>query len=199
MRVRGVTGRRGLAALALLGLLQAVASAAPEVYDIDRAHSSAGFKVRHYFTQVPGRFGDLSGTVHWDEAAPTQSKVELVIQAASISTNNEKRDAHLKSADFFDAEKFPTLTFRSTKIEPTERANFFKVHGELTMKGVTKPIVVDLEVLGFGDTPMGKRGGFSATAKINRLDFGVSWNNGTVLGEEVSVDFPIEVAKKKAM
>jgi len=189
-------------AVALLAL-QSVAFAAPEVYEFDTVHSQAGFKVRHFFSQVPGRFDAFTGTVNWDEADPTKSSVEIVIQATSINTGSAKRDEHLRSADFFDVVKFPTLTFKSTKIAPAEAPNRFKVSGDLTMRGVTKPIVVELEVLGVGETPMGKRAGFIATAKINRQDFGVSWNKtldkgGTVLSDEVTVEFPIEAAKKSS-
>ncbi len=186
-------------------VLTPTASAAPEVFEIDKGHSMAGFKVRHLFTQVTGRFDDLSGSVTWDEAAPTQSSVELTIQAASINTSHDKRDEHLRSADFFDAVKYPTLTFKSTKVEKTDKASLFKVHGDLTMRGVTKPVVIELEVLGFGNSPYGARvAGFSATTKINRQDFGITWNKtldagGTLLSDEVAIDFPIEAVKKKAM
>ena len=189
-----------LVALSSLGLTPA-ASAAPEVFQIDKNHSMAGFKVRHLFTQVTGRFDDLSGTVTWDEAEPTKSSVELTIQAASINTSHEGRDEHLRSADFFDAVKYPTLTFKSTKIEKTDKANMFKVHGDLTMRGVTKPVVIDLEVLGFGDVSGGRVAGFNATTKINRQDFGITWNKtldagGTMLSDEVTIDFPIEAKRK---
>ncbi|HZL86224.1 MAG TPA: YceI family protein [Candidatus Krumholzibacteria bacterium] len=190
-----------LVALSSPGLTPTV-SAAPEVFQIDKNHSMAGFKIRHLFTQVTGRFDDLSGAVTWDEAEPTKSSVELTIQAASINTSHEGRDEHLRSADFFDAVKYPTLTFKSTKIEKTDKANMFKVHGDLTMRGVTKPVVIDLEVLGFGDTSGGRVAGFNATTKINRQDFGITWNKtldsgGTLLSDEVTIDFPIE-AKRKA-
>ena len=197
--------RKLLAALVALTCLalQSVALAAPEVYEFDKAHSSPSFKVRHFFTQVPGRFDDFTGTVTWDEADPTKSSVEITIQAASINTGNTKRDDHLKSADFFDAAKFPTLTFKSTKIEKGASEGHYKVSGDLTIRGVTKPVVVELEALGFGDTGMGKRGGFNGTLKINRQDFGVSWNKkldkgGTVLGDDVAIEFPVEVVKKSA-
>ena len=194
--------RKGMAAgvaMAVLAL-QSVAFAAPEVYEFDKVHSQAGFKVRHFFSQVPGRFDEFTGTVHWDEADPTKSMVEIVIQATSINTGSAKRDEHLRSADFFDVAKFPTLTFKSSQIAPAGTTNRFKVRGDLNMRGVTKSIDVDLEVLGVGDTPIGKRAGFIATAKINRQDFGVSWNKaldkgGTVLSDEVTVEFPIEAAK----
>ncbi len=207
MKARILAGLWLLVAVVALssGGLVPAASAAPEVFEIDKGHSTAGFKVRHLFTQVTGRFDDLSGAVTWDEAAPTKSSVELTIQAASINTSHDKRDEHLRSADFFDAVKYPTVTFKSTKIEKTDKAGMFKVHGDLTMRGVTKPVVIDLEVLGFGDSPFGARvAGFNATTKINRQDFGITWNKtldsgGTLLSDEVAIDFPIEAVKKKAM
>jgi polyisoprenoid-binding protein YceI len=181
--------------------LQTSAHAGAEPYEFDPVHSSAIFKVRHFFTQVVGRFDQVEGTVYWDGEAPTQSSVELKIHVASINTSNEKRDEHLRSADFFDTQNHPALTFQSTKIEKGAKEGHFKVHGDLTMRGVTKPVVVDLEVLGFMDTPMGRRGGFLATTTINRQDFGVSWNRtldtgGVILGDEVQVEFPVEVVKR---
>lgn len=199
-RLRRFLLSSSLAMLSSLAL-QTAALAAPEVYDFDGAHTSATFKVRHFFTQVVGRFDQVEGVVRWDSAEPTRSTVELTIQAASINTSNQKRDEHLRSADFFDAEAHPTMIFKSTKLEPGAEDGHFKVHGDLTMRGVTKSIVVDLEALGFMDTPMGKRGGFLATTTIQRQDFGVSWNRtldngGVILSEDVQVDFPIEVVKR---
>ena len=206
MKARILAGLWLLVAVVALssGALAPTASAAPEVFEIDKNHSTAGFKVRHLFTQVTGRFDDVSGTVTWDEAAATQSSVALTIQAASINTSHEKRDEHLRSADFFDAAKYPTLAFKSTKIEKTDKANMFKVHGDLTMRGVTKPVVIDLEVMGFGSASGGRVAGFNATTKINRQDFGITWNKtldsgGTLLSDEVTIEFPIEAVKKKAM
>jgi len=196
-------GWRGLAiALGTWVSLQAVAYAQSEVYEFDKAHSSPTFTVRHLFTPVSGHFKDFTGTVQWNAADPTKSSVEITIQTASIDTGNEKRDGHLRTADFFDAEKNPTITFKSTKIEPTDVKDHYKVTGDLTMRGVTKPVVVDLEALGFADLgQMGKRGGFHATAKINRQDWGVSWNRkldngGVLVSDEVAVDFPVEAVKK---
>lgn len=207
MHAMDVRRRPILVALALATLtgltLQAPAVDGAEAYDFDAVHSSATFKVRHFFTQVVGRFDQLEGTVYWDHAEPAKSSVELVIQTASINTSNEKRDAHLRSSDFFDAETHPTMTFQSTKIEKGDKDGHFKVHGDLTMRGVKKPVVVNLEALGFMDTPMGKRGGFLATTTLNRQDFGVSWNRtldtgGVLLSDEVQVEFPIEVVKQSS-
>jgi polyisoprenoid-binding protein YceI len=191
-----------LAALPLgLALFAGPASAQLETYQLDAAHSSPTFKIRHFFTQVSGRFSDFAGVLHVDRAKPENSHIEITIQAASITTENEKRDNHLRSADFFDVEKFPLITFKSTKIEPGGAPNRYLVTGDFTMLGVTRPVVVTVDALGFADFPgMGYRGGFAATATINRKDFGMQWNKvldagGTMLGDEVQIDFPIEVVR----
>jgi polyisoprenoid-binding protein YceI len=192
-----------LLALAVMPILAALPVRALDTYDIDPAHSNAGFKARHLFGQVPGRFTDFSGVLQYDPATPQNSTIEITIQAKSISTDNEMRDNHLRSADFFDVATYPTITFKSTQIAPGADQTHFNVTGNLTIRGVTKPVIVAVEVLGFGDTPMGYRGGFSATTTINRQDFGVKWNKildtgGTLLGDQVQIDFPLEVVKRKA-
>jgi polyisoprenoid-binding protein YceI len=178
--------RVGFVALAaVLVSLSSAAWAGAETYEFDTVHTSPTFKVRHFFTKVTGRFDDFSGVVSWDAHDPTRSSVELTIQIASVNTGNDKRDGHLKSPDFFDAENHPTLTF-----------------GDLTIRGVTQSVVVDLDVLGFAEMPgMGTRGGFLASTTIDRQDYGVSWsrkldNGGVVLADEVEIEFPIEVVKK---
>ncbi|MBM3317401.1 MAG: YceI family protein [Candidatus Eisenbacteria bacterium] len=174
----------------------------PEVFQIDVAHSSAGFKVRHLFNQTTGRFTDFTGALQYDPARPENSSIEITIRAASIDTANENRDNHLRGSDFFDVEKHPTIVFRSTKIEPTDQENRYRVTGDFTMLGVTRPIVVTVDALGFADLPgMGYRGGFSATATINRKDFGMQWNKlldagGTLLGDDVQVEFPLQVVRQ---
>lgn len=187
-----------LLALVLSGT--ALPAQAIEVYDIDTSHSSANFKVRHFFTQVSGRFTQFTGTLWYDAEKPEASRIEITIQTASINTDNERRDNHLRSADFFDVEKFPQITFKSTKIEPAGEANRYRVTGDFSMHGVTKPVTVAVELLGFGETPgMGKRGGFAVQGTLDRREFGITWNKtldtgGVMLGDEVQVDFPIEVA-----
>ena len=199
MRSLALAGTIALFALAALCL---PAQAALETFKIDAAHSSAGFKVRHLFTQVVGRFKDVAGTLSYDAAKPEDSKIEITIQAASISTDNDRRDNHLRSADFFNVELYPTITFKSTKITPADRKGSFEVTGDFTMLGVTRPVVVAVDLIGFADVPgMGYRGGFAATATINRLDFGLKWNKvldsgGTVVGDQVQIDFPIEVVRQ---
>jgi polyisoprenoid-binding protein YceI len=174
-----------------------------EVYEIDQAHSSVNFKIKHLFSHVNGSFNDFSGTIDYDPAAPETWKTEAVIQAASIDTNNEKRDTHLRTADFFDVEKYPTLTFKSTKVEKTGE-NTAKVEGLLSIHGVEKPVVLDAQIHGTGKDPWGNaKAGFSATTKINRKDFGITWNQaletgGVLLGEEVEITLEIEADVKQA-
>jgi polyisoprenoid-binding protein YceI len=201
--------KRRLAALlvpvVLGGLVSAGAAiAAPAAWDIDAAHSAISFQVRHFFSMVPGRFGSFQGALMFDEADPTQSSIEFTIDAASVSTDNEKRDGHLKSPDFFNVEKFPTLTFKSTKVEKTAQAGVFNVTGDFTMIGVTKPVTVQAELIGVGpDAWGGTRAGFTVTGTVNRKDFGMVWNKtldsgGTMLSDDVKITVNLEVVKKKA-
>lgn len=202
MHSRGFSTSAGVSVLALAALLALPFVARAEVYELDGAHTSPTFQVRHFFTQVTGRFDAVQGTVNWNHEDPTRSSVTLRIDVTSVNTGNEKRDQHLESADFFDAANHPTLVFESTRIEPSEAADRWIVHGDLTIRGVTRSVAIDLEVVGFGDMgAMGVRGGFVARTKINRQDFGVSWsrkldNGGVVLGDEVSIEVPVEVVKK---
>jgi len=183
--------------------LPAVATAA--TWDLDPAHSSVQFSVRHLMvSNVRGEFGKLSGNVQGDEADPTHAKVEAEIDAASVNTRIEKRDTHLRSADFLDVAKYPKITFVSTKIEPAS-AGHFKVSGDLTLHGVTHPVVLDVE----GPTPEMKdpwgktRAGAQATTKINRKDFGINWNQsldagGVAVGDEVTITIDVEATKRAA-
>jgi len=179
-------------------------SAATEAWSVDAGHSSVGFRVRHFFAPTAGRFTEVSGTLMYDAAKPEASSIELTIPTASISTDNPKRDEHLKSDDFFNAAKFPNITFKSTKIEAGASKGMYKVTGDLTIRDVTKPVTLDVELLGFGpDSWGGQRGGFSATGQINRQDFGVKWNKvldngGTMLDDVVKLEIGIEVAKKQS-
>jgi polyisoprenoid-binding protein YceI len=172
-------------------------------WNIDPSHSTAEFSVRHLMiTNVKGRFGKLQGSVEYDPARPELTKLEATIDASSIDTRDEKRDAHLRSGDFFDVEKFPTLTFKSTEVKKT--ADGFTAIGELTMHGVTKPIELDIE--GPSDQtkdPWGNtRIGASATAKINRKDWGLNWNaaletGGVLVGETVKITLEISLVQAK--
>jgi len=171
------------------------------MWNIDPSHSTAEFSVRHLMiTNVKGRFGKLSGTVEYDPAHPEQTKLEATIDATSIDTRDEKRDAHLRSPDFFDVEKFPTLTFTSTEVKKT--GDGFTALGDLTMHGVTKPVVLEIE--GPSDAtkdPWGNtRIGASATAKLNRKDWGLNWNaaleaGGVLVGETVKITLEISLVK----
>jgi polyisoprenoid-binding protein YceI len=190
-----------LAAMALAAAVSVV-GAEPAPYKIDVTHSEVGFRVRHFFSKTPGRFNDYAGTVMFDDKNLANSSVDVTIQTASIYTNNEKRDGHLKSDDFFAAEKFPTLTFKSTKIEPGE-GNKFKLHGDLTMRGVTKPVVLDAELVGMGNVGQaGTRAGFAASTTVNRKDYGILWNRtldqgGTMLDDMVSIEIQVEAIKQE--
>jgi polyisoprenoid-binding protein YceI len=166
--------------LGAVGLFVAGTVQATE-YGFDKAHSHVGFSVKHMISMVPGDFKDFDGSFSFDEKKPESSKVKVTIQAASINTNMEKRDGHLKSADFFDVEKFPTITFVSKKVTANGDKKF-KVDGSLTMHGVTKPVSLDVEFMGT-DSMMGMDTiGFSATTKIDRRDFELSWGQDKLSG-----------------
>lgn len=167
------------------------------VFVIDQAHSEALFTVRHLITRVRGRFRAFEGTVHFDPAQPTQSSVQFTIQASSIDTNEPTRDTHLRSADFFDVERFPRLTFASetvTVLGPDR----FDVAGTLTIRGIAKPIVLPVVFLGLAKDPWGQqRAGFEASVLLNRKDFGLNWNaaletGGFLVGDEVTVTLSIQ-------
>jgi polyisoprenoid-binding protein YceI len=186
-----------------LFLTAAVALADPQVYKLDGNHTQVGFNVRHFFSKVPGQFNKFDGQISLDEKNWANSSVEATIDAASVDTNNEKRDAHLKSADFFEVEKYPTLTFKSTKVTPAGEGKL-KVDGDLTIRGVTKPVVLDVDVLGAGQVAIGgnsmSRAGFEAKTRVNRKDFGILWNKnldqgGTLLGDDVDIVILVEAMK----
>lgn len=167
-------------------------------WNFDPAHSNAEFSVRHMMvTNVRGTFDKVSGTLDFDPANPAAARVEATIEAASISTGAEDRDNHLRSADFFDVEKFPTITFKSTSVEPTGDESA-RITGELTMRGVTRTITIDAEYLGQGPSPFGDvRAGFEGTVKINREDFGLTWNQalesgGVLVGKEVKITLNVQ-------
>jgi len=187
-----------IAAVALL----AVPAFAADVWLVDKPHSDVSFKVRHFVANQKGKFNDFSGTIIADASKPQNSSVEFVIRTASIDTNDEKRDQHLRSPDFFDVEKFPEITFKSTKIQPTGK-NKFKVTGNLTMHGVTKSIILPVSYLGSMKHPNGsEKGGFEAVVTLNRKDYGVIWNRvldkaGAMLGDEVEVTINLETNKKR--
>jgi polyisoprenoid-binding protein YceI len=171
-------------------------------YTIDPAHSGAHFTVRHMMiTNVRGAFRTLKGTVVYDPENPAASSVEAEIEAASIDTRESQRDAHLRSADFLDVEKFPAITFRSTEVEPSGEGEW-KVTGDLTIHGVTRAVVLNVEgPLPEGKDPWGNlRSGASATAKIKRSDFGLTWNaaletGGFLVGDELKIELELALVR----
>lgn len=187
--------------LLVAAVLAAASALRAEDYTIDPAHSSVGFRIKHLVGKVPGRFTKFEGTVSFEPGKPQTWKTEAKIDASSINTDNEKRDGHLKSPDFFDTAKCPDITFKSTKVTDV-KGESAKLHGDLTMHCVTKPVVLDLEVGGTTKDPWGNaKAGFTATGKIARKDFGIVWNKtldagGVMLGEDVSISLDIEAAAK---
>lgn len=180
-----------------LGILITHLSAHAAAYRIDPDHSTIGFKIRHLVSQTQGTFGQFEGLLDYDPGHPEGSKAEAAIQAASIDTNVPARDKHLRSADFFDVEKFPTITFKSTELTDATQESA-KLHGILNMHGVEKTVVIDLAIHGVGKDPWGNvRAGFTGTVKLNRRDFGLDWNKaletgGFLVGDEVDVTLEIE-------
>lgn len=189
------------AAAAPASRAEAAVSAAPVRWQIDATHSELTFRIRHLVSRVRGQFNTWSGTITADPASLAGGSVSVDIQTASIDTNNERRDTHLRSADFFDAESHPTITFRSTRVEATGRT--LRVHGNLTIRGVTKPVVLQGQMLEVGGAAGRRRIGFEAETQINRMDYGVSWNRaaeggGAVLGDEVTISIAIEAVEQPA-
>jgi polyisoprenoid-binding protein YceI len=177
---------------------------ANQQWAFDVVHSSVNFTVRHMVvSKVRGRFTKFDGTLLMDERDPSGGLVEVAIDAASIDTGVGQRDAHLRSADFFDVERFPTITFKSTRVEPAG-AGALRVSGDLTMHGVTRPVVLDVEYAGSTKDPWGGvRAGFSARASLDRRDFGLTYNQlletGSVLvGETVEIAIEAEMVKQVA-
>jgi polyisoprenoid-binding protein YceI len=188
-----------LALVALGSGLSTAASAAVETYVIDPVHSSVGFSVRHFLTKVPGRFTQFSGTITVDRDNLENSSVTAAIDVGSVSTYSDKRDAHLKTPDFFDAAKFSTITFQSKSWKKTGDG-MFDVTGDLTMHGVTKEVVLKVDLLGFGPGMMGAQlSGWDASVTLNREDFGVNGPAmlGKALGSDVGVTITIEADLKK--
>lgn len=171
-------------------------------FQIDYGHSHIQFSARHMMiSKVKGEFQKFSGAVNLDENSPANTTVEIVIEADSINTRMGDRDAHLKGADFLNAEAYPTLTFKSTRVEVTS-ANSAKLHGDLTIRGMSRPVVLDVEYVGKSKSPWGTENyGFEAHTKFNRKDWGLEWNvaletGGLLVGEEISVDIELELVKQ---
>jgi polyisoprenoid-binding protein YceI len=187
-----------------LTALLAVPAVFANDYTIDTAHSSVSFSVRHMMiTNVKGEFQKLTGKVFYDEKNPAATRIEGQVETATINTREPKRDAHLRSPDFFDVEKYPTITFTSKKA--WKQSDVLKVSGDLTLHGVTKEVVFDVkEITPEIKDPGGNfRRGASAAAKINRKDFGMTWNRamdagGVVVGDEVTITIDAEVLRRAA-
>ncbi len=193
--------RKATIITALVLVLGFGAAAAQDLYTIDPNHSNVAFKVRHLVSKVGGEFTDFEGTITADFNNLDVSGVQFSIQAASLDTRNEDRDGHLRSADFFDVEKFPEITFTSTKVTKIDNDSF-AVAGTLTMHGVSKPITLTVDYLGEMTAMGGVRAGYELSTTIDRKDFGVSWNRaldsgGLILGDDVEVTINLEVIKQK--
>jgi polyisoprenoid-binding protein YceI len=187
----------------LMGVVAVAVAAGADTWQIDPAHSAVQFSVRHMMiSNVRGEFSKLSGTVQYDPAELLQTAIDATVDSTSLNTRVEARDKHLKSADFFDVEKYPTLTFKSKRVE-SAGAGKLKLIGDLTMHGTTREVAFDVD----GPTPPIKdqRGnlhmGASASTKVNRKDFGLTWNRaldggGVVVGDEVAVTIDVELVKR---
>lgn len=173
-------------------------------WTVDPTHSELGFKIRHLMiSNVSGSFKDFNATVEMKDGDFTTAHISLKAAMDSIFTNNEARDAHLRTSDFFEAEQYPELSFESTRVEKVDD-DTFKVHGNLTLKGVTKPVELKTEFNGFTKDPWGnERAGFFVTGKINRSDYGINFNSvletgGVALSEEVRLNSEIQIVKQVA-
>ena len=192
-----------LGRVVVVGLLLYAPSVWAATYKVDPDHTTVSFKIRHLFSKVEGTFNQFEGTFDYVPDHPEQWKANATIQAASINTRVEKRDNHLRSPDFFDVEKYPTLTFTSDQVTDATPTSA-KLHGLLTIHGVAKRVVLNLEILGEAKDPWGNvRASFTATTTVNRKDFGVSWNKvletGQLLvGDEVEITLEVEGIQQPA-
>ena len=172
-------------------------------WTIDPAHTSVNFAAKHMMvTTVRGHLGPISGAIELDENDFTNSEIEVVIDVANLHSRDERRDTHLKSGDFFDVENFPSATFKSTRIERTGEDSY-KVTGDLTVRDVTREVVLDTQFEGFTSNPWGQKlVAFTATTKLNRKDFGLNWNvaleaGGVLVGENIKLDIDVEAIKQQ--
>lgn len=193
-----------LAIFAVVGTIALPVASSAARYRIDPAHTSVVFRVRHLFTSVAGRFTKFDGTIDFDPKHPEKTRVEGWIDAASIDTNNEKRDKHLRSEDFFHVSKYPKITFSSTGVRDIDRKRLTgKLEGQLTIRGATRPVVLDVSFLGEGTDPWGnRRAGFHAETTIDRTEFGLKWNEvletgGFLVGDEVRIEIDAEGLPEK--
>lgn len=171
-------------------------------WTIDTAHSEVNFTARHMMiSNVRGRFEKFSGTVDFDEANPANTKVFVEIDAASIYTREPQRDGHLRSADFFDVEKYPTITFQSKRVELLDEKRA-RLIGDLTIRDVTREVVLDVEYSGMSQSPWGTtNAGFTASTRINRKDWGLTWNvaletGGWLVSDEIKIDLELEIVRQ---
>ena len=169
-------------------------------WNIDTAHSVLEFSVKHMmFTTAKGRFNEFAGTIQYDPQNPANSSVEVTINPASINTNTADRDAHLRSADFFDVETYPEASYRSTSVRA--KGDDLVIEGELTIKGITRPVTLEAEYQGAGVNPWGVEvAGFEAKGKFSRKDFGLNWNQalesgGVLVSDEVKLNLAVQAAK----
>jgi len=180
----------------ILALSAGALQAQTKTYVVDKSHSEVGFQVRHMVGKVRGRFTDFGGQVVGDLAKPETASVEFNIKTASINTDNENRDGHLRNADFFDATKYPEITFKSEKVVAKGKDEY-EVHGPLTMHGVTKPVVLPVKVTGTGKGRKGDLVGLEVVTILNRKDYGIVYNSvldtgGLALGEDVTININLE-------
>ena len=177
------------------------ASAVPAVWNIDKTHSNVSFQIRHFVSKVRGSFTDFKGTITADPDAWQSGQIDVQINATSITTNNDRRDADLRSSNFFAVDSFPTISFKSIRIERT--GDDAKIHGTLTMRGVTKNIVLDGHFNGIQKSSQADRVGFDATTTVNRMDYGVKWNRaaeggGVMLGDDVKIEINVEAVRARS-
>jgi polyisoprenoid-binding protein YceI len=177
------------------------ATAVKTVWKIDSAHTEAAFAVKHLMISTArGRFGAVEGTVEFDPSDLAGASAQVTIDATSIDTREAQRDAHLRSADFFDVEKFPSLTFKSRRVDQIQ-GDTFKLIGDLTIKDITREVVLDVTSHGFSKDPWGgERTGFSAKTAVSRKDFGLLWNQiletgGFAVGDDVKITLDVELVK----
>ncbi len=188
-----------LLALLLPALAAAQPAVYPAVYKVDADHSGVNFSIRHFVSNVSGRFRDFDGVIKYDPQSPAAGSVEFTIRAASIDTANNDRDEHLRSKDFFEVAKYPTLTFTSTRVVPRD-AGTLEVTGNLTLHGVTRAVTFPVQLLGTVKTPRGEKAGFEAAFTLNRKEYGINWNNlldsGPMLGDEVKIHIEVEANRQ---
>ena len=171
-----------------------------ESYKIDPSHSEVGFTIRHMVSNVRGRFNDFAGTVDMDPKAPQKGSVEFSVKTTSIDTGNANRDKHLRTAEFFDVEKYPEITFKSDSVKPAGKDKY-NVTGTLTMHGVSKKVTLPVTFNGEGKDPWGNtRAGFETATKLDRKEYGIVWNKaidngGVLLGDDVNVSINLETVK----